>query len=269
MSISTFKRYEVKYLCDAGRAQRLIERLMPHMRLDGHCPEGKSYSIYSIYFDTPDSALIRHSMSDPYYKEKLRVRSYEAPRSGEDTVFLEMKKKIGGVISKRRAAMPLSQAEDFICKGIKPAAAGYMDSQVIDEVSYFLSCNKVVPAVYISYSRLALCGTEDRELRVTFDTDIVARRYDVAFGISDRGDRLLKDSQVLIEVKFSSSVPTWLAESLSELNIYRKKYSKYGKEYERTCLYSAGGVKRVPVPAAARHVNLTAQRHAPGRSRSI
>lgn len=38
------------------------------------------------------------------YKEKLRVRSYGVP-TGDDKVFVELKKKYDGVVYKRRVAM--------------------------------------------------------------------------------------------------------------------------------------------------------------------
>ena len=43
------------------------------------------------------------------YKEKFRLRSYGVP-GPEDTVFLELKKKYKGVIYKRRAMLPLTEA---------------------------------------------------------------------------------------------------------------------------------------------------------------
>ena len=41
---------------------------------DEYCKDGKNYSIYNIYYDTDDNQVIRHSISKPYYKEKLRLR---------------------------------------------------------------------------------------------------------------------------------------------------------------------------------------------------
>ena len=67
------------------------------MGLDSYCENGEDYEIYSLYYDTKHHDLIRHSLSHPYYKEKLRVRSYRIPRSQQEPVFVELKKQIGGV----------------------------------------------------------------------------------------------------------------------------------------------------------------------------
>ena len=69
----------------------------------------------SLYLDTPDRRIIRSSIEADDYKEKLRIRSYGEGSCGS-TVFLELKKKFGGVVYKRRVAMRLDQAEMYLRK---------------------------------------------------------------------------------------------------------------------------------------------------------
>ncbi len=102
MAIKSFKRYEKKYLLTGEQYEKLIPRLLEYMKMDDHCVNN-SYSIYNIYYDTDDNSVIRHSISKPYYKEKLRLRSYKIPQSPSDKVFLELKKKINKIVNKRRA----------------------------------------------------------------------------------------------------------------------------------------------------------------------
>lgn len=63
-----------------------------------------AYTICNIYYDTGDWRLIRKSLEKTVYKEKLRIRSYGVP-TGDDKVFVELKKKYDGVVYKRRVAM--------------------------------------------------------------------------------------------------------------------------------------------------------------------
>lgn len=63
-----------------------------------------AYTICNIYYDTGDWRLIRKSLEKTVYKEKLRIRSYGVP-TGDDKVFVELKKKYDGVVYKRRIAM--------------------------------------------------------------------------------------------------------------------------------------------------------------------
>lgn len=68
-----------------------------------------AYTICNIYYDTGDWRLICKSLEKPVYKEKLRVRSYGVP-TGDDKVFVELKKKYDGMVYKRRVAMTAGTA---------------------------------------------------------------------------------------------------------------------------------------------------------------
>lgn len=85
----------------AAQQQRfLLEGMAPYMKKDAY----GAYTICNIYYDTGDWRLIRKSLEKPVHKEKLRVRSYGVP-TGDDKVFVELKKKYDGVVYKRRVAM--------------------------------------------------------------------------------------------------------------------------------------------------------------------
>ena len=88
MVIRTFRRCENKYLVTEDKKNELLKRFEPLTRPDAYCIGGKTYSIYNIYYDTPDDQLIRNSISKPPYKEKLRLRSYYPVLKDEDELFL-------------------------------------------------------------------------------------------------------------------------------------------------------------------------------------
>ena len=235
MAITSFKRYEKKFLLNQKQFDLLIPRLLEYMNPDENCKDGEEYSIYNIYYDTEDDSIIKHSLSKPYYKEKLRLRSYNVPTSVKDTVFLELKKKIGGVVNKRRIIISLEEAYNLIEKGIEPKKSDYMTKQVVKEIGYFLNTNDVSPKAYISYRRKAFFGKEDRDFRITFDNHIVTRRSDVVLENGCFGEELLKKGQYLMEVKILGAMPIWLTKIFSELKIYTASFSKYGKEYKKYC----------------------------------
>ncbi len=243
---STFKRYEIKYLIGRHEAESFAGRLAARMGFDEHCPGGSGYCISSVYFDTSDRALIRHSLSHPLYKEKLRMRSYGGPKQDGDTVFLEIKKKFDGVVGKRRATMTLRQAEDFVATGIAPRLEGYINNQVASEIAFFLGTYEVRPSAFIGYTRVAFSAAADNGLRITFDTDIVARRAEASLRNPSYGERIIGADQVLMEVKFSSSVPLWLSRMLSEAGLHRQGFSKYGTEHEMALLSLARGSACTP-----------------------
>lgn len=235
MAIATFKRYELKFLLTKTQFCAMTSALPEYMNLDGYCENGSWYGIHNLYYDTQNSDYIRESLSKPYYKEKLRLRCYNPAPSPEDKVFLEVKKKTGGIVYKRRAVMTLQEAYAFTGKGILPAVTDYMNTQVVNELAYLLSCAPVAPAAYISYRRMAYFGKEDNELRVTFDKDITTRRNDLYLESGSYGTLLLQKGRYLMEIKTAGNLPYWLTELLSELEIYKTGFSKYGAEYQQLC----------------------------------
>ena len=84
----------------AAQQRFLLEGMAPYRKKDAY----GAYTICNIYYDTGDWRLIRKSLEKPVYREKLRVRSYGVP-TGDDKVFVELKKKYDGVVYKRRVAM--------------------------------------------------------------------------------------------------------------------------------------------------------------------
>ena len=191
MAIKSFKRYEKKYLLTSEQYEKLIPRLLEYMKMDDHCVNN-SYSIYNIYYDTDDNSVIRHSISKPYYKEKLRLRSYKIPQSPSDKVFLELKKKINKIVNKRRAIITLEEAYNFLEFGEIPKCTDFITEQVINEIEYYLSHTKVNPTVYIGYNRIAFFGKEDKDFRLTIDSKIITRREDLFLESGCHGTDILK-----------------------------------------------------------------------------
>ncbi|MBD0383981.1 polyphosphate polymerase domain-containing protein [Paenibacillus sedimenti] len=230
MAIEVFNRYENKYLLNDTGFHTIHDKLLAYMELDEYNRKHTFYSISNIYFDSKDHALIRHSLSKPKYKEKLRLRAYGVPEPGSK-VYLELKKKVHGLVNKRRTALRTNEAYEFVRTGVKPNFASYMNKQVLGEIEYFLQRYTLEPKVYLAYDRIAMFCKESRDLRITFDRNIRSRRYDLLLESGDHGEQLLGEGQWLMEVKAEKTIPVWLARLLSEHSMFRTSFSKYGNEY--------------------------------------
>lgn len=236
MAIKAFKRYEKKFILNEEQYNKLIPILSKYMVHDKHCKNGQNYNIYTIYYDTVDNSVIRHSINKPYYKEKLRLRSYKASISKDDIVFLELKKKINGIVSKRRATLTLEEANNFLKYRSLPSNLDYLNNQVLSEIGFYLDMNKVIPKVFISYSRNAFFDKEDSDFRITFDSNIISRRDFLSLECDNFGDKILEKDLYLMEVKILGAIPLWLTKAFSDLEIYPTHFSKYGNEYMNYCL---------------------------------
>lgn len=201
------------------------------MVIDSYSNGHKPYTISNIYYDTQSDYLIRESLSKPVYKEKLRLRSYGIPCS-DSIVYLEIKKKFDGIVNKRRTALKLCEAYEFLQTGIIPTYKDYMNLQVLNEIEYFLKIHKVLPKLYLAYDRIAYFEKGNKDLRISFDMNIRSRRHDLFLENGDHGERLVNDNVYLMEVKTSLSKPLWLTHMLAELDIKRNSFSKYGTEFK-------------------------------------
>lgn len=217
---NVFKRYELKYLLSLEQYGRLKIIMREHMCADKY---GES-DILNIYYDTPDFLLIRRSLEKPFYKEKLRVRSYGVPAE-DGKVFVEIKKKFDSVVYKRRVVAAQNGYQQLL-------SGGGADTQIGKEINYLVNFyREISPKMVISYRREAFFAREGGELRVTFDDNILWRDYDLSLSKGIYGLPVLPEGYVLMEVKTASSFPLWLTEFLSRNAIYKRSFSKYGNAY--------------------------------------
>ncbi len=237
-------RKEIKFMLSMEQYEALLTQVHKYMDPDKFCIGGKDYGIYNLYYDTPDDYLIRTSLEKPKYKEKLRLRSYFSPASPSDKVFLEIKKKVNGIVTKRRVTMTLEESDAYLMKRQKPVdLSKYLQKQIFSELDVFLNTYPVIPKQYISYQRSAFFGKDDPDFRLTFDRQITERRYDLSLGLPSYGAQIIAPNQRLMEVKIAGAMPLWLSQALSELKIYKISFSKYGtayKRYVRNKLYQEG-----------------------------
>lgn len=217
MQDNTFERYEEKYMLTSAQLQAVLTGLRGRMQPDLF---GRS-TVSSIYYDTADYRLIRASIEKPDYKEKLRVRAYGNP-TAESKVFVELKKKYNGIVYKRRAEMPLSEAE-LLMQGKQTQT----DSQIIREIRYFLRFYDPGPSAMLSYRRVAYTGSEPG-LRITLDDSIRFRTSALKLTAGSWGHELLAPGTTLMEIKAPGAIPLWLCDLMNENGIYPTSFSKYG-----------------------------------------
>lgn len=224
MADFVFRRREQKYLLDASQTAAVLAAMERHMEPDRYAVS----AIRNIYYDTPDYRLIRRSIEKPAYKEKLRLRSY-GDAEWDSKVFLEMKKKYDGVVYKRRVSLTCREAMEYMSDPDKKLA----DTQIGRELDYFKQFYvQLLPALYMSYDRHSW-RSRDKQLRVTVDSNIRYRTWDLDLTSPSGGEELLEPGQALMEIKAPGAMPLWLAQLLSEQKIRQRSFSKYGTAYRR------------------------------------
>lgn len=233
MAVKIFKRYEYKYILNAQTYAAVMEGIAPYCKADSYCVDGKRYSLYNIYYDTDDYSVVRHSISKPAFKEKLRLRSYYQNPDPDDIVFVELKKKAYGCVNKRRVSLKYKDALSLIRTGKGIPDGKFINDQVLKEIEYYINTHPIVRETYVAYDRAAFFLKEDKNIRITFDTNLRAGPA----SLGENGALPLADSDTYImEIKLSNRIPLWLARLLSENGIFRHSFSKYGTYYKNQIL---------------------------------
>ncbi len=229
-AIAVMKRYEIKYLMNRQQTEYLVKSIEGKLFPDCY---GEA-TIASLYYDTPDSRLIRESLEKPAFKEKIRLRSYG--RATEDSpVYLELKRKAQDTVYKRRVRSTVPAVTDFFENG----GSFGEDDQINREIVYFRDFYKtLIPACLIVCERTAYYE-ENGDLRLTIDRNPRYRTERLSLTDDMDGQALLPEGWTILEVKVQGAMPLWLSEVLSEGKIYKTGFSKYGEAYRQQLMKKA------------------------------
>lgn len=229
-----FKRYELKYIINEETKFKLLNALEGRITADVHGDENGFYNINNLYFDSDSRIFLSETVNKKRFRQKLRLRAYNDVDL-DSNVFLEIKKKHKGVVSKRRTLLKLDSAYDFLKLNDKIDDYGmYKPSnvQILREVEFLKNYFELKPKVIVSYDRQAFQGVIEDDLRITFDSNLRRRWVDLVVEKGPWGDLFLDRNQYILEVKVNNRVPLWLARILNELQCYQQSFSKYTSCYE-------------------------------------
>ncbi len=231
-------RYEAKYVIPCNLVEPIKEFIKPYCRLDKHCAEaGGRYYIITSQYDTPSLSLHYAKEWELAHRFKLRVRTYGKP-PGHAPVFLEIKRRYFDRIIKSRACIPFEawkpgvlsrHVDELNLKSVKEREAFREFVRLHDEIG-------AEPRVYVRYSREAFVGLYDHYARVTFDSQLcyqpVRDPYD--WGINGRFISMdsgmvkyRKEPWLILEVKCTEQVPTWMVELVQHFELIRVGNCKY------------------------------------------
>lgn len=220
---SVFERKEIKFQISEAQRKDFLSLSKEYMHPDEY---GES-TVMSLYFDTDDYRLMRRSAEHPVYKEKLRMRSYGVPENNSN-VFLEIKKKLNGIVYKRRISLTYP---DFL-RFTSGETDALPDTQIAREIEYLLHMYPTLsPKILVMYERSAFFANDDLTTRVTFDRNIRYRFGDVLPHTGDSGKKVFPDNTSIMELKYFNSAPKYVSDILTELKIKPRSFSKCGTAY--------------------------------------
>lgn len=225
-------RYERKYVVSESAAAAIRRFVTAYLQLDAHMAgkESTGYPLYSLYFDTPQFALYRHSMEGLKNRYKLRIRFYdEAPDS---PAFLEIKKRTTETIHKLRAAVTKPAAERLL-GGARLSSADLLSSgdAAVRALTEFSDRRERLGAegtAFVGYRREAYVSHAAEGARVTFDRQIVGYSYSYGCGLAiPEQEAPVAAKGVVLELKYNGRIPQWMHDLIASFRLQSVSYPKY------------------------------------------
>lgn len=209
--------YEVKFLIPEAIAEAALSWARLNLMADPNInpSKGDTYTVNSLYFDTPKLDVYQRNGS--FGRCKYRVRRY----ANETTLFLERKLKTRGLVGKRRTRV---REEEIVFLNHSPAPANW--------TGYWfqrrLLARQLEPQCQIAYQRVARVGQSAAGLvRLTLDRHVhCVRLTDVALPKEVAGLTLIPDHAIL-ELKFQGVMPEQFKTLMQDLELIPQAVSKY------------------------------------------
>jgi hypothetical protein len=180
--------------------------------------------VFSLYFDSPALDSYHECLNGDVYKNKVRLRWYQAPVAGQSlTAYLEIKSKAGFGTDKRRRAVRLEGAE-LMPSNLASLIRKLALERVLPEMGW-LPPGKLGPVVIISYRRWRFREPASG-LSVTYDTDISSRPVSPGFPCRIAGMRL---HGTVLEFKGGTTILPGNLRALEQAGPRWNAFSKYAR----------------------------------------
>lgn len=216
-------RHELKFVISKDAATILKSRLAMVMSIDrnNRMPD-KTYLIRSLYFDDVSSSAFYDKMDGVWLRKKYRIRYYNHDPS---YIILEAKHKHDQLTYKQQHVINKDIAQSLSVGQTQMIAApkGSLLEQFIQDIGNY----HLIPSVLVDYFRLAYVF-EPLDVRVTFDEYIKSGLF--TSNLFDRnfpGVPVLKENEVVLEVKFNEIMPDFIRLILETVPKCRLAISKF------------------------------------------
>ena len=213
--------HELKYEVDRFRLEAIAAHLDLLCRPDPRYPENR---VVSLYFDTPDGALVHQKLDSEYLKTKVRLRWYEDV-AGATNAFLEVKRRIG--CQRRKARLETSWNGPLLRRTL-PRPGSPPVGEELRRAGLAVAA-ELEPFLLVEYRRRRWVEPQSG-LRLCLDTEIrPARPGRPSCGALAGG---------VVEIKGDSARPPAALTHLVQAGCFPTSFSKYGRCY----LHLTGGV---------------------------
>ena len=215
-------RHEYKYIEPEVNLIALQSRLHSLLKLDHNVSEKGFYSIRSLYFDDYHDSNLYEKIDGVDERTKWRIRIYDRD---DNKICLERKARKANLISKDICLLGKDDYEKIVTGRLK---IGRDKPPLLNVFAKEMAVHVLRPAVIVEYDRTPFVCS-DGNTRVTIDRNIRSSSEISAF-LEDRrlaSRPVLAPGQNLLEVKFDSFLPGYIAHAIEHGRMRNEAFSKY------------------------------------------
>lgn len=232
------ERQEAKYVIHPSLVPEIREFIepfcVPDPNTEGYPPE---YVLTTLQLDSPDLALYRATREEAISRFKLRARRYGAASGGP--VFLEIKRRIRGMVLKSRCLIPGEFLTGELFGGPRtqmPPLRSPRERATFIDFTGLVEMLGARPVMLIRYARESYFGVNDIYARLTFDRKLCyspSRQWDLDpagarwWAMDSEMAFNLPFSGVILELKTYRDTPLWMVELTERFNLVRIGFCKY------------------------------------------
>ena len=224
------QRWEIKYVVDRSTRTGLERDLRALMRPDTFAGNDGTYTVRSLYFDSPDYMAYHSKISGDAVRHKLRTRIYADDARQATWVRLEVKSRILATIHKVACDVSRDEYEE-IWAALQ--ARTLPRQEILDShpgVTEFFRLQKLYnmePKVIVQYRRMAWERRDVSRVRTNFDDELVASRHTDLLGDLGTARSLLRYGHSVFEIKVDGVMPYWLHMLTDKYGLQNQAFSKF------------------------------------------
>lgn len=214
------------------------------MRLDPHVLNNYNYEVRSLYFDSNFKHSFLEKKNGIAIRNKLRIRYYpNFNEENQQNVFLEIKKKVNDNVAKARIIVPFERALNILDNNHNESKiffenASAQDKATLKEIWFLYKKYNLKPVCVVSYNRQPYISRVEKTFRLTFDTNLKVRRYNLDLRFGGGSKNIVPPNICIMEVKFNNIIPNWAIKIIQKNDCVQYKISKFATGLEKTKIYA-------------------------------
>ena len=208
--------------------------------MDPYIQNNYDYEVRSLYFDSNFQHSFLEKKDGIAIRHKLRIRYYpNFFKDKQEYVFIEIKKKIKENVAKSRVYVPLESAINILDNNQDEAKEFYrrastQDKNTLKEIWFLYKKYNLKPRCIISYRRQPYLSKVEKTFRITFDTNIMVRTYNLDLRFGGGSKFVIPRGICVMEIKFNNFIPNWAIKIIQKNDCIQYKISKFVTGLEKT-----------------------------------